>query len=246
MFSNEINSKQWSNIKQQKSLILGGSKGLGLSISEYLKNTGYFENIRCLSRRSTIESLDFSKPDSLSQIKKHIFDFKPELIFYVAGGGVHGPYFSKPSHSHRWTFEVNFFRPTEIAEHLKNIKYQGTFVYIGSAIAERSHSKTGLSYSESKKLALKTLLSLKESELKVRVFSPPYMDTALLPQKTWPRLEAPHLVLSPDQVAAELLKWLNGNKANDFHNKTLSENSDPRHFDWMQRFKYDLPIGKDI
>ena len=238
MFTNEFNSDQWSKIRHLKSLILGGSRGLGHSIS------GYLENTRCLSRTSKLEQLDLSKPESLIQITNHFTEYEPEMVFYVAGGGVHGEYFSKPMHSHRWTFEVNFFRPIEIAHSLKQAGYKGTFVYVGSAIAERSNSKNSLSYAESKKLALKTLLSLNESELKVRIFSPPYMDTNLLPKNSWPRLEYPDLVLDPNYVAAELLKWLNIDPF--LETKTLSENFDPRHFDWMQRFTYSLPTEKDI
>lgn len=238
MFSNEINSDSWSKIRHQKSLILGGSKGFGRAIS------GHLVNSKELSRSSRVESVDFSRPESLSKIIRHMDDYSPEFIFYVAGGGVHGEYFSKPMHSHRWTFEVNFFRPIEIADYLKHTGFQGIFVYIGSSIAERSDSKNSISYAESKKLALKTLLSLDESELKVRVFSPPYMDTALLPKKAWPRLETPDLVLNPKKVAKVLLNWLSESPLKD--TKTLSENFDPRHFDWMQRFTYSLPTEKDI
>jgi len=238
MFLNEINSHNLSKIRHQKSLILGGSKGLGCSIS------GCLPNSKSLSRSSSVESVDLSQPASIALVEKHLLSFGPDLVFYVAGGGVYGEYFSKPMHSHRWTFEVNFFRPTQIADLLKKSGFKGKFIYIGSAIAERSESLKCISYSYSKKLAVKTLLSLSEEDLKVRVFSPPYMDTDLLPKNSWPRLESPQLVLNTQVVAAELLKWLAEDSSKDF--KTLSEDFDPRHFDWIQRFKYTLPIDKNF
>ncbi len=113
------------------------------------------------------------------------------------------------------------------------------FVYVGSAIAERSKSIHSLSYSASKKLSVEALLSHPYSDFKSMVFSPPYMNTSLLPQNSWPRREAPELVLEPDFVAKKMIFWIeeNFNSDRDFN---------VRHFDWIKEFDYDLPHNKDI
>jgi short-subunit dehydrogenase len=219
---------------KKDSLVLGGSRGLGRSIVNLLGSKSYSVS------RSQSPSVDFSKPESIEKLKK-IIDKNSDLetIFYCAGGGPHGDFFSKPVHSHKWAFEVNFLRPIELVYYLIEKEYKGTFIYIGSCIAERSDSLNSLSYASSKKLALKSLLSIKDSSLKIRVFSPPYMDTQLLPAKSWPRQENPELVLDPDKVAKTLLEWL----PQDLDHTGVS---DPRHFDWMERFSYSLPEGKEI
>ena len=258
-----------------KSLILGGSQGLGLSLKTKL-------NAQSMSRTEE-HRVDLSKPNSLDQVKNFLEKRDPfETIIYCAGGGPHGDFFSKSPQAHKWAFEVNYFRPIDLAYYLRSIHFTGFFIYIGSAIAERSNSLKSLSYSQSKKAALKALLTLKEEELKVRVFSPPYMNTRLLPPKAWPRVEeqrhhvshhtphdtphdtphhtshhtsdvapapdaapdaapdrASHLVLEPHQVADVLLSWIRGDLSQ-------SGSSDPRHFDWMDRFLYSLPEGKEF
>ena len=216
-----------------KFLVLGGSKGLGQAIANQLGEGGIV-----VSRSKGVE-IDLSESKSFSRVKSLITNNSFETIIYCAGGGPHGEFFSKPLHAHKWAFEVNFLRPIEIAYYLKSINYKGLFIYIGSAIAERSSSLKSLSYSNSKKMALKVLLSLKEEELRVRVFSPPYMNTDLLPLKSWPRLEASELVLEPKQVAQTLLNWMSA----DF---SQSGSFDPRHFDWIDRFSYSFPEGKEV
>ena len=214
-------------------VILGASRGLGHSISRLVS-----EESVLISRTQNVK-VDLSKPESLKLIKSIVDESNVDCIIYCVGGGPHGDFFTKPFHSHRWAYEVNFFRPIELASYLKSRKYKGLFVYIGSAIAERSSSLKSLSYSDSKKMSLKTLMSIDESDLRVRVFSPPYMDTGLLPKNSWPRIEHPELVLDPDEVAKTLKDWISG----DFKQ---SGTSDPRHFDWIDRFSYSLPNGKEF
>lgn len=221
-----------------ESLVLGGSRGLGQSLFQKLS-----KQHKCVAlSRSTDPKLDLTQSDSMQIFKKEVQENSFSHIFYVAGGGPHGPFFDKPLHSHKWAFELNYFKPVEIAYYLKSILFKGVFVYIGSAIAETYSSSQSSSYSLSKKSAVKTLLSLSEKDLKVRVFSPPYMNTSLLPPKAWPRLENPELVIEPNMVAKVLIEWIL-----DSLNESLdpSKTFDPRHFDWLQSFTYNLPNRKD-
>jgi short-subunit dehydrogenase len=221
------------------SLVLGGSRGLGKSLCQVLSKNK--EECLALSR-STDLKLDLTQSDAMNIFKSSVQENNFSHVFYVAGGGPHGPFFDKPLHSHKWAFELNYFKPVEIAHYLKSISFKGVFVFIGSAIAENRTSSKSLSYSLSKRASVKTLLSLSEEELKVRVFSPPYMNTSLLPLKAWPRLENPELVIEPNKVAEVLIEWLHDPLNASL---SLSETFDPRHFDWSRSFTYTLPERKD-
>lgn len=221
-----------SKISGTRVFILGGSRGLGRALA------GQFSDVLVCSRKSDL-SIDFSRPESAVLIMKEVESFKPDIIFYVAGGGPHGDFLSKPLHSHQWAYQVNYFTPIALAYALIEQKYQGDFVYIGSAVAERSSSNQSLSYSQSKKMAKQSLLATPEKSLKVRVFSPAYMDTDMLTKNAWPRIEAPELVIKPEKVAEELVAWL-------LKNECSKGNSDVRHFDWFKRFTYDIPKGKEL
>ncbi len=228
-----MDSEEVSKVSSQRVLVLGGSRGLGLAVSGQ-----YADSLVC-SRKSEI-SIDLSKPESVQQTLDLVSTFKPDIIFYVAGGGPHGDFFSKPLHSHKWAYQVNYFSPLALAYELIEQKYKGVFVYIGSAIAERSNSNQSLSYSQSKKMAKESLLSIQENRLKIRIYSPPYMNTRMLTKNAWPRIEASDLVIEPDVVANRLVQWLEEER------ELPKRDSDVRHFDWLERFTYDIPEGREL
>jgi len=212
-----------------RTLILGGSRGLGKALIDRIPDS------LSVSRASG-ESIDLSKVDASVQVLKTISSFQPDRIIYVAGGGPHGAFFEKSMKSHTWAYNVNMFTPIQILYGLIDQNYEGDFVYIGSAIAERSKSVQSLSYSTSKKSARDIILSHKSKSLKTKVFSPPYMNTDLLPQGSWPREEHADLVVQPAKVADVLVDWMSGQNGD----------SDSRHFDWIERFDYTLPKDKEI
>ena len=65
------------------------------------------------------------------------------------------------------------------------------------------------------------------------------MNTGLLPAHSWPRLEAPELVVEPDLVAEKMLNWLEAGPGSE-------GDSDVRHFDWLKEFEYNIPKDKKI
>ncbi len=210
----------------KKCLILGASRGLGLALKSKLVK------VPLISVSRTGESdikIDLSKERAVDDVLSLVIKEEIEVVYYVAGGGPHGDFFSKPWHSHEWAFKLNAMTPLGIIE---KIPKKVEFVYLGSAIAERSESKDSLSYSWSKKLVKKAVLS--SSNKNLLIFSPPYMDTGLLPKGAWPRLECPNLVLKADVVADALLSWME------------TRGPDERCFDWIKRFDYDLPKGFEL
>ncbi len=227
-----MSTNLYSNLTVSKPLVLGASRGLGLEVLRRFPDA-----VGC-SRKSE-NSIDFSKEGAVSAILELIKVHNPDAIFYVAGGGPHGDFFSKPFHSHKWAYQVNYFTPVALAYELIAQNYEGVFVYIGSAIAERSESNQSLSYSQSKKMTKQSLLSLHEKDLKIRIFSPPYMNTGMLTKNAWPRTEAPDLVIEPVKAAEKLTDWLG--------DLSLSKgDSDVRHFDWLEEFTYDIPSNREF
>ncbi len=220
----------YSNLTVFKPLILGASCGLGFELLNR-----YPDAVGC--SRSLKNSVDFSKQEAVKKVMKFFHDHEPDAIFYVAGGGPHGDFFSKPFSSHRWAYEVNYFTPIGLVYELMARKYNGVFIYIGSAIAERSTFDQSISYSQAKKMAKQSLLSIEEKKLKVRIFSPPYMNTKMLTKNAWPRIQAPELVLEPREVVDKLIKWLK-------NLESFKGKFDMRHFDWLENFKYDIPLNK--
>lgn len=212
-----------------RTLVLGGSRGLGKALMDL--------NPDSLSvSRASKDPVDLSKENSAKTVLEIVQSFSPNRIFYVAGGGPHGAFFEKNMKSHMWAYSVNLFTPIQIIYGLIEQGYEGEFIYIGSAIAERSKSSQSLSYSSSKTSAKNIILSHQSKMLKTKVFSPPYMNTDLLPKGSWPRQEFPDLVVEPLKVAEVLLDWL------DDQNGDI----DSRHFDWIDRFDYTLPEDKDL
>jgi len=212
-----------------RTLVLGGSRGLGKALMDLIPDS------LSVSRTSS-DPIDFSKEESAALVIGRVKDFQPSEIIYVAGGGPHGAFFEKSMKSHKWAYNVNLFTPIQILYGLIDLGYKGEFVYVGSAIAERSNSAASLSYSTSKKSAKDIILLCSSNLLKTKVFSPPYMDTDLLPKGSWPREEHPDLVVEPSKVAKVMLEWVSGQNGDN----------DSRHFDWIERFDYSLPIRKDI
>lgn len=206
--------------------ILGGSRGLGAALADKVPS-------KIFSRTKGIQ-VDFSKKESVDVILENYKKDKPSKIFYVAGGGPHGHFPTKSFKSHQWAYDLNYLTPLQLLFSLQKINFKGDFVYIGSAIAERSQAFTSLSYAQSKKMAKQSFLTF--TDFRVFIFSPPYMDTGLLPPNSWPRKEYPELVVSPVKVATVLLDWLS---------KQQNGSDDKRHFDWIQEFDYIIPKEKE-
>ncbi len=125
-----MSTNLYSNLTVSRPLVLGASRGLGLEVMSRFPDA-----VGC-SRKSE-NSIDFSKEGAVSAILELIKVHNPDAIFYVAGGGPHGDFFSKPFHSHKWAYQVNYFTPVALAYELIAQNYEGALVYIGSAIAER-------------------------------------------------------------------------------------------------------------
>ena len=207
--------------------ITGASSGLGEAFLKTLltKNSKVPSKIICASRRpihaeliqaftkkdSLLEHLkiDLSKSGDVDNLLTFLSNKSINRFLNFAGGGPYGDYSSKQFKDHEWAFNVNFLAPAKIAHALLNQKKFMQCVLLGSAIAEAKPDPMAAAYSASKH-AIKGLfstLAVESEDKDIRLFSPGYLDTPLLPAKSWPRQKAGE-VMDPQIAAAKLYDWM--------------------------------------
>ncbi len=154
---------------------------------------------------------DFSSHEDQEKLIE-VLSTVPSLgVLYFAGGGPHGKFETKKWSSHRWAYEVNFIFPSKLLYFLLHGRENHLFTYIGSSVAESSPDPMASSYAAAKH-AMKGLLSSIggeniERNCLLRLFSPSYMDTKMLPASAWPR-QKEGLVQPPSEVGERLYNWL--------------------------------------
>lgn len=195
----KINQKEnWS--------LLGASRGLGLEFSKLIPSLNKEVSLFLASR--SINSFDFSKSALYELYCEKVLATNPHRIFYFAAGGTYGPYQKFEWKDHTWTMNVTFQFPAFLLRYFLNSKTDlKQIVLIGSSIAESQPDPQAAMYCAAKH-ALRGLVDsvvLENPPFEVRLFSPGYMNTKMLPKGAWPREQG--LVLEPSQVASELLSF---------------------------------------
>ncbi len=200
----------------EKVLALGASRGLGESVVRQLNNSGNFEVIS-VSRKADKFKLDFSKLDEQKKVFELIKEVQPTRIFYFAGGGPFGKFADKEWKDHQWSLEVNFLFQARLLSHvMKNSLGLKQIVFVGSLIAENRAHPMGASYGAGKsamRSLLESIVAEGKSSIDIRLFSPGYMDTEMLPKNAYPRREGVKL-LSPNFVAEKFCEWVNNTNVN--------------------------------
>lgn len=192
---------------EHRILLLGASRGLGHQVQQKLLQMGV---VAINFSRSSQPSMDFSREDQWSHYLKMIEEQKPQRIFYFAGGGPFGSYFQKEWKDHLWSYRVNFLFPSFLLSSLKSLSGLQQMVFVGSSVAESSPDPNAASYAAGKAALWNLIRSIHAEDsarLDLRLFSPGYMNTRLLPPQAWPR-KTPELVQSPEAVAARFLEFV--------------------------------------
>jgi short-subunit dehydrogenase len=168
---------------------------------------------------------DFSSTENLSPLMNQLVSFNPNQIIYVSGGGPFGDFQTKNWKDHHWALNVNLLFPAELLHRVLNsIKDKNEFpqltqfVFTGSAIAESFPDPKSASYAMAKH-GLKGLITSIQKEnppIDVRLFSPGYIDTLLLPPNAWPRQEQKK-IHNPEDLAQILYKWCNNSQFKNQH-----------------------------
>lgn len=196
-------------MKGEKWILLGASSGLGKAFAQWSESQTEAPDLFLMSRKSPL-SADFSKEEEWEKIATQLQGLEPDRIFYFAGGGPWGPFNSKKWSSHLWTYRVNLLFPAFLISKFPWVGLkQATFV--GSAIAENHPDADAASYSSAKH-GLKGLITSIQAEkslpqMDLRLFSPGYLDTPLLPSNAWPR-QIPGKVASTAETAVQLGDWI--------------------------------------
>ncbi len=209
---------------KDKFILLGASRGLGWHTYQLLlkKNPNaefLISSRKALSRKSVVGAntllleQDFSKPvldiDFLNQLQS----FESSQLIYFAGGGPYGLFQNKKWSDHLWSLQTSFLYPAELLHSIMSQKEKWPqlkkIVLIGSSVAEDKGDPKASSYSAAKH-ALRGLVDSIQAEQiaepKVLLFSPPYMQTDLLPAHSQPRLT--DRAENPVVVAERLIEYI--------------------------------------
>lgn len=193
--------------QNEKWILCGASRGLGKSFLEIAQKNSV-EAIS-ISRKSAVVA-DFTQKEKWPEIIEQIREMNPTRLFYFAGGGPHGPYAEKQWKDHEWAYKLNFEFPAFLLHSLWKDENIQQLTFVGSSIAESNADPGAASYAAAKH-ALKGLVSSLQGEknlnVDLRLFSPGYMDTQLLPANAWPRQQA-NLVKDTRVVAQTLWDWI--------------------------------------
>lgn len=201
--------------------LIGASRGFGHAVYQALHRRG--ETVQVCSRKNPNQipfhfSFDASKEEDFLKLCDSLQKTEPEVLVYFPGGGPWGLYSEKSYKDHEWAFRVTFLTGSRLLHWVLAEKRGGALpklrqiCFIGSAIAESQIDPKAASYCAAKH-ALKGLVTTVQSELKenplidLRLFSPPYIDTELLPANAAPRKNKAQLA-DPQRLSEDFLKWL--------------------------------------
>jgi short-subunit dehydrogenase len=202
-----------------RAVILGASRGLGARLAEHACAQGYpavgwarkEEPLKQLRERFPLfeyRIADLSKPHGQDEVIRYLLNETYSKVFYVAGGGPFGPYQDRPWESHDWAWQVSFIGAARIVHALLAAGKREQLILVGSSVAESQADPGAASYCAAKH-ALRGLYASVHAEnpaWDLRLFSPGYMDTEMLPKNAAVRNIAGG-IYDPALVAAELWTW---------------------------------------
>jgi short-subunit dehydrogenase len=189
----------------ERILVLGGSRGLGASLVELLKEQKC--DVRSLSRKSSI-AVDFSNVEMWSEILKILRESQPSRIIYCAAGGPYGYFGNFQWKDHFWSIKTTFEFPAFLLHSFLSqpLPILKQIIIIGSAVAESKADPGAAAYAAAKHAVkgLVTSLQMEPLSFDLRLLSPGYMNTALLPMESAPRKKG--LAQEPLKIATLMIQ----------------------------------------
>ncbi len=213
-------SKRWA--------LFGASRGLGRatycqliqknSIDSYLlfaRKKNRLDELTALCKKASYCTIDFTQSIEDKNLIDKINSFAPTHLIYFAAGGPFGAYETKQWKDHLWAYRLNFLFPAWLLyELLKNNTSCQQITFIGSSVCETNPDPNASSYASGKAALMKLITSIQIERIQnqqplpdIRLLSPGYLDTELLPKNAWPR-KTPELISNPDFIAKKLISWL--------------------------------------
>ena len=201
-----------------RALILGASRGLGAELVAEISSTAYA--VTGFARKETAlarlqESFpmfegriaDFSTSQGQDAVIQHVLEQDFRKIFCVAAGGPYGLFHDRAWKDHQWAWEVSFLFYARLFHALLAArKFETQVIAVGSSVAENFPDPQAASYCAAKH-ALKGLVMTLRAEnpgWDLRLFSPGYMNTDMLPRQAAVRQLG---VYDPKQISRELWLW---------------------------------------
>lgn len=203
----------------EKVFIIGGRRGLGAAVAAAWGQTHPQDEITISSRQPfshpTAKTMvaDLNRDEDVERLSQWIRLERPTRVFCFAGGGPYGLFADKNLKDHLWALKVSFLAPmallhTFMAVNSPAIQPSGQWVMTGSAIAESAGDANAASYAAAKHALVGLVSSLRAEtpQMDIRLFSPGYMATDLLPAAA---IKAKGLadVQKPEDVAVQFIKW---------------------------------------
>lgn len=231
----------------QSVAIFGASRGLGRELAVGFAKRAEVKSILIVARtadqlhrlavelrrvRARLDDLavhvltfDLSKSAKLDVLMHALQEHQVHKVIYAAGGGPYGLFEERPWPSHEWALQVNLLTPAQLlhAALAKKGPQLKQWIFVGSAIAEGAGDPRAASYAAAKHglVGLYSSLRAESPDFDVRLYSPGYMDTGLLP-KSAPQRQTPGLVQPPAQVARDFLTWCFNDRYHGDHRKFTS------------------------
>lgn len=218
-----------NNLEQEKWVILGGSRGLGaafvrqvgqqcpglamlVSSRKQEKMQDFLQTFCEGGGNVQLLAADFVQKEGQQLVLEQLDQFEPHRVFYFAGGGPYGEFGQRAWRDHIWALEVNFLFAARVLHWAlsKPEPQLKQFVLVGSAVAEDKPDPMAASYCAAKHALFGLYKSVvaENPKIDIRLFSPTYMDTELLPPNASPRQSGVE-ILNPDEVAAKMWEWVN-------------------------------------
>lgn len=196
----------------QRVAIIGASRGLGAALGAHLNQLHPETEILAVARRSGScpgEWLraDVSQEEGQLQVLRALDRFRPQVVVCTVGGGPYGAFATKGWRDHQWSLQVTLLFPARLIHWALTTGLPTQVVLVGSAVAEAQADPQAASYCAGKHGLMGLIKTLREERaaLDIRLYSPGYMDTDLLPPNASVRQRP---LWKPKEVAEDLLKWM--------------------------------------
>ncbi|MBX3020792.1 MAG: SDR family NAD(P)-dependent oxidoreductase [Bdellovibrionales bacterium] len=201
-----------------RAVIFGASRGLGAELAKQACAAGYpvlgwGRKEKALAEQRERDPLfeyrvaDFSKSFGQDEAIRYLLGSEPfSKVFLVVGGGPYGLFQERDWPSHEWALQVSFIFQARVIHALLAARRLEQLILVGSSVAESAADPQAASYCAAKH-ALRGLYASVRAETPdwdLRLFSPGYMDTEMLPKNAAVRSKG---VYSPSVVAGELWTW---------------------------------------
>ena len=202
-------------------VILGASRGLGAALVKHIGTLfeseghevmGFARKEPALARLKAevpgfdYRTADFASPAGQQSVLSYLGEAPVDQVICMAGGGPFGLFHEQEWKNHQWAWDLSFIFPARVAHVLCVQARPPQLIFVGSAVAESAADPKAASYCAAKHALKGLFLSLRAEspDWDVRLFSPGYMDTAMLPANAALRHKG---VYAPAQVAQDLWRW---------------------------------------